>query len=317
MSAPFEPPDPTVDPSEAPSRGPDARRTGLVVLILALTVASLAYRLLVQHRLEQSAALFVGLPAALALMLCMTPRARSPMAILLKGVTLALLVSGIFFGEGFVCILFAAPLFYGVAVIIGLFAEWIRRRRPGAGRTAYGWAALPFFALAIEGVSPMTSFPRDETVVAVAHVDAAPEAVAAALAARPDFEVPLPASLSIGYPRPVRVAGEGLELGARRVVHMAGGEGRPGDLVLEVSERRDGFVRFRAVSDASHVAHWLAWVDSTVAWTPEGDGTRVAWTIRYRRLLDPAWYFGPAERGAVRATAGYLIRAAATPAEAR
>jgi hypothetical protein len=76
MSSPFEPPDPT-DPPEAPSRGPDARRTGLVVLILAPTGASLAYRLPVQRGLEQSAACFVGLPAAMAPMLYMTPRARS------------------------------------------------------------------------------------------------------------------------------------------------------------------------------------------------------------------------------------------------
>ena len=37
------------------------------------------------------------------------------------------------------------------------------------------------------------------------------------------------------------------------------------------------------------------------------------WTLRYRRLLDPAWYFGPWERYAVRLAAGYLIDTVATP----
>jgi hypothetical protein len=51
-----------------------------------------------------------------------------------------------------------------------------------------------------------------------------------------------------------------------------------------------------------------------VTWEPIGrDATRVTWTLRYRRDLDPAWYFGPWERYATRLAAGYLIDAVATP----
>ena len=50
---------------------------------------------------------------------------------ILKAITLSLALSGILFGEGFVCILFAAPLFYFVGIIIGLAADW-RRRSAGA-----------------------------------------------------------------------------------------------------------------------------------------------------------------------------------------
>jgi hypothetical protein len=39
----------------------------------------------------------------------------------------------------------------------------------------------------------------------------------------------------------------------------------------------------------------------------------VRWTIRYRRDLDPAWYFGPWERYAVRLAGNYLIDNVATP----
>ena len=41
--------------------------------------------------------------------------------------------------------------------------------------------------------------------------------------------------------------------------------------------------------------------------------TRVTWTLRYRRGLDPAWYFGPMEQYAARLAAGYLIDTVATP----
>ena len=37
------------------------------------------------------------------------------------------------------------------------------------------------------------------------------------------------------------------------------------------------------------------------------------WTLRYKRLLDPAWYFGPWERYAAKLTADYLIQTVATP----
>lgn len=36
-------------------------------------------------------------------------------------------------------------------------------------------------------------------------------------------------------------------------------------------------------------------------------GTRVTLTIRYRRLLDPAWYFKPAERYGVRKAGQYFL----------
>jgi hypothetical protein len=40
----------------------------------------------------------------------------------------------------------------------------------------------------------------------------------------------------------------------------------------------------------------------------------VTWSLRYRRMLDPAWYFGPMQRYANQLTAGYLIDTLATPA---
>jgi hypothetical protein len=68
------------------------------------------------------------------------------------------------------------------------------------------------------------------------------------------------------------------------------------------------------VSDTSHVAHWLKWEESTVEWfAVDSTHTRVQWTLRYRRLLDPAWYFAPWERYAAGLTADQLIQDAATP----
>jgi hypothetical protein len=145
-------------------------------------------------------------------------------------------------------------------------------------------------------------------------VTAAPAMVEQALARSPQFERSLPQFLRLGFPRPVSASGSGLDPGSQRRVHFAGGEGHPGDLVATVIASEPGRVKMAIVSDGSHIAHWLAWTEADVTWQPLDAGhTRVRWTLSYRRLLDPAWYFGPWERLAVRQAAGYLIDTQATP----
>jgi hypothetical protein len=119
----------------------------------------------------------------------------------------------------------------------------------------------------------------------------------------------------MGFPRPTEARGDGLEVGATRTIHFAGGEGRPGDLLLRVQESRAGYVRFDAIADHSKVAHWLNWESSEVKWAAlDAQRTRVTWTLHFERRLDPAWYFRAWERYAARLAAEYLIRANATPA---
>ena len=109
----------------------------LAGIIVALTASGIAYRLLVLHRLEQTSALFIGLPALLALVLALTPRAKSVTGIVMKGTTIALLLSAPILGEGFVCILMAAPIFYLIAFIVALRRpEDPGQSRPGPGRHA-------------------------------------------------------------------------------------------------------------------------------------------------------------------------------------
>ena len=73
-------------------------------------------------------------------------------------------------------------------------------------------------------------------------------------------------------------------------------------------------MRWRAVSDDSHMIHYLTWLESCVEWRALGpEQTSVTWRLRYRRDLDPAWYFGPLEQIAVARAADYLIDAVATP----
>ena len=97
-------------------------------------------------------------------------------------------------------------------------------------------------------------------------------------------------------------------------MRLDGMEPRVGDLILELEAARPGLVRWRAISDNSHMTHFLSWQSATVEWTPiDAQTTRVTWTLQFRRGLDPSWYFGPWERYVASMAAAYLIDAVATP----
>jgi hypothetical protein len=279
----------------------------LVAVILALAGASVAYRLLHAGRLHQSSALFIGLPTLLALALAATPRAKSPIGIVVKGITLALLLSGIVLGEGFVCILMAAPLFYIVGIVVAAIITYARnQQRPG--RTL---CVLMVLLPSLEGTHERLSFARDETVSVERVLEATPAQIEGALAATPRFDRQLPLYLRLGFPRPSEVRGAGLEPGDFRRVRFGSG-----DLVLVVGAAGPGHATFHALSDTSPVAQWLEWRGAEVRWSAtDPRHTRVVWTLRYTRRLDPAFYFKPWERYAAGLTADYLLETAATPRE--
>jgi len=284
----------------------------LAAIILALAVAGVLYRIFVAKGLEQTAALFIGLPAVLAIILALTPQAKSATGVIMKTMTIALLMSGPILGEGFICIIMAAPLFYLVGAIVGLLIDRARAKEKSVALHAV--LLLPLLLSSLEGTTPTLSFPRHEQVTVRKVVDGSPADVERALAQSPVFDEELPPFLRLKFPLPVSASGEGLVLDAERRIHFAGGEGKPGDLTLRITEREPSAVTFAAQSDTSHIAHWLTWRSSHVAWRAVAVGrTEVEWTITYDRELDPAWYFAPWERYATRRAADYLIDTLATP----
>jgi hypothetical protein len=296
-----------------PWRG--SRKWALTGIFLATAAASCMYRILADHHLEQTSALFIGIPTVLGILLAQTSPAESFAGMVFKGVTFGLLFAGIFLGEGFICLVMAAPIFFLIASLIMVVTWWFRRRRGRApDAAALGLIVLVLGPMSFEGTSDRLSRPRQEQVGSRRVFSASAADIASRLAETPRLERPLPAFLRLGFPRPDGATGHGLRAGDRRVIHFSGGEGKPGDLVLEVVAAGPGLVRFRAVADSTHIAHWLRWEEAEVRWRQIGTRrVEVRWSLRYRRDLDPAWYFGPWERFAVRLAASYLIDTLADP----
>jgi len=287
---------------------------GLVALIVAVSAGSVLYKFLFSHDLGHTAATFIGIPALLAILLALAPRPKSATGSILRGIGVALLIIAPLLGEGYLCILMAAPLFLLVGVLIGAFIDHSRRKR-GVTLSCMVLVLLP---ISLEGIVPALTYDRDQTVEVTRTVNApasAVAAVAAALAESPDVKTVLPRFLRIGFPRPLEAHGTGLALGDSRTIHFAGAEGDPpGDLVLRVSDEHPGYVRFTTVSDTSKLTQWVRWQSSEVIYAPvDATHTTVTWRICFSRQLDPYWYFTPWERFAAGQAAKYLIAANATP----
>jgi hypothetical protein len=302
---------PAVESTDAFSRGSSARWVGGAFLITALVVGALFYRLIVDYRQGRTSLMFIGLPAVLAILLLLAPRPKSATGSILRGISLALLVVAPLLGEGYLCILFAAPLFLGVGLCFGFAADKSRAKRS----TTVTCIAVLLLPMSLEGVVPWLTPDRSLQVEATANVSASQEQVAAALAQIPDVAATLPVLLRIGFPRPLSAHGAGLAVGDLRTIHFAGAEGDPpGDLVMRVTAARPGYVCFDSVSDSSKLTQWIRWRSSEVTYRPvDSTHTAVTWRISFDRQLDPFWYFTPWEKIAVHQAADYLIAANATP----
>ena len=296
-------------------------RVRLSATIAAVAIGSVAYKLIFIHRLDQTAALFVGIPALLAIVVVVFVSPRSATGVACKAVTVGLLVSLFFLGEGVLCIVMSAPILYAVAVGVAATMTALRRRHPNEPTRTLNSSivVLTILLASMEGVTGSLSLNRDDTVTATKIVSASADEIQRAVFQPPRFDRVMPLELRAGFPRPTAVH---IDEGTTRwIIRMRGGEMRvdgiepkAGDLVLELEESRRGLVRWRALSDNSHMTHFLVWRSATVAWEPiDGHTSRVTWTLQYDRSLDPAWYFGPWERYVAGIAAGYLIDAVATP----
>jgi hypothetical protein len=298
---------------EQPNAGERKEKLRNVLIVAAVyTVSALLYKFLFREGFGHTSLLFIGLPGVLAILLALAPRAGTAKGGIVKGITLALLLIAPLVGEGYLCILMAAPLFYAIGLAIGATIDATRDKK-----TTLGCTTVVVMILSLQGIVPQH---RREEVVSVTRIlPARVEDIRKALAQPPDIQTPLPRFLRVGFPRPIAVSGSGLVPGALRTIRFSGAEGDPaGDLTLRVAHGNEREVFFVATSDGSKLTQWILWRSSLVQWEKvDATHTRVTWQTTFDRQLDPWWYFAPWERYAVRKATEYLLAANATPSVVR
>ena len=118
---------------------------------------------------------------------------------------------------------------------------------------------------------------------------------------------------------PSQTKGTGIDVGDTRNVHFTYhkhiiGNTHEGNLELTVSDRTENSITFIKTHDNSYISNYLDWQISHVTVEPISDTeSKVSWTLEYKRLLDPIWYFGPLQHYATKLTASTLIDYVADP----
>ena len=280
--------------------------------VLAISIGIVFYLVLERNGLKDTAALYVGLPILLALILALTEKSGTTAMSCVKATTIFLLLSIPVLQEGFICVAMAAPILISLAALMGYLFEKAKDAYQQRATLRTSAPIILLGLLALEGTHEALTFDRFNEVQASRITVATAEQIESWLERTPNFTHPAPMVTRI-FPGPVAVQGRGLNIGAKRSIDLVYNKhvffnAHSGSTEFEVVEHGPTHVRFRLTKDTSYIANYLRWRYSEVSWQTLDNGkTRVIWRLGYERKLDPIWYFGPLQSIYTRLCAGYLL----------
>ncbi len=290
-----------------PQRLSDRWRQGLTATLMATSLTGFVYWILDDSELRQTSALFIGLPLLLGLSVIHLTRTRSRYGTTVQANLIFLCIVAPLLGEGSICLIMAAPLFFVVSLLgVFLFSSF----RSGK---LMSWAVVPLIMIlsmfeanhrTIPLESVTTAYPVHGTLEDWRQRVRHPANTLGA----PSF------FLSLGFPLPQTYSGDPHHLQARdsdylqtRDLHhlkieFQQGKTPVGRWEISVEERADG-VAFHVQKDSTPIANWIRVVDSTVQLkAADHDQILLIQTTRFEPLLSPFWYFVPLERYAIEQT---------------
>lgn len=288
------------------------------IILYGLTIAALLYIIFAHTKFYNSAALYMGIPLAIALSISFFDTGKSIKSVTTKTITIALLLSSLVFQEGYICIIMSAPIFYLIGFLIAYPIDHARQKKTKISRKQAALVATTIALLSLEGATDLTTFNREHSVTVKHIVAASPTQVRAQLAKTPQFDQNKPFFLKI-FPYPADISGSGLNVGDTRRAHFVAYKKIwwnkvEGELVFRVTESKKDYIRFDVIKDNSYISHYLTWQPTIIKLKEIAQNkTEVTCTLYYKRLLDPIWYFGPMQYYAVKLTAQELLEHVLTP----
>lgn len=274
-------------------------------MIGALVITSLAFEFLNKQKLEQTSLLFVGIPAFLSILIVKyTGKYTNVYFLVFKIITLFLLISFMFLGEGMICILMMSPLFYLIGALCAFIINLFRKHDKSKLNS---FVLLPILFVVGQGYE-INQAPQVNRIETRAVVDGHKNWEA--FNEHPNFMKDLPGFLTIGFPKPTTNSGGGLNVGDIREINFKSTTKGDGILALKIASITNNNIVFLPVTDETHIDHWLSWKEIHVELKPKTDTTtEVVWTTYYTCDLGPSWYFRTIENYAVDLMNGHLINA--------
>lgn len=278
------------------------RKITLYAIVIILAIASITFRLLNKWELEQTSLLFIGVPALITIyVIKYTNRPKTSYAIMFYVISIFLLLCGVLLGEGFICIIIMAPLFYGVGALIVVVSNHLKSRKK-ENLNAYILAPL---LLLIAQFYEINNSPEIQKITTTILLEG--DIQLSQLSITPDFQENLPSFFKIGFPKPIGVQGQGIEVGDIRNIKFLSNTKGIGTLILKIKEATDSKIIFEIVSDNTHIAHWLSYKEVSVALKRKGENTEITWITDFTCDLGPSWYFEPIEKVAINLMNEHLL----------
>lgn len=279
-------------------------KRALYGFVIALVIASLTFRILLDIEFEQTSILFVGIPALITLIVIKysgTP--KSIYGVVFKTLTLFLLMTSILFGEGLVCIIFMAPIFYGVAALIVVIIKLLKDKNKSSLNT---FILAPIILLIAE-VGNIKTIPKTQVVTTELSVNKT--VTLAELNQSPNFLNQFPTFFKLGFPKPIAISGTGINIGDHRKIKFESNTKGVGTLHLQIKHKTNNSVTFELIDDSTHINHWLSWKEITININNnEAKKTStITWTTHFNCDLGPSWYFEPIEKYGVEVMNTHLL----------
>jgi len=262
--------------------------------------------------------MYLGLPWLIAIVLALTAQydehsGGSPGHPIVRGSVIVMLGSSFLIGEGIVCVLMFLPIFLLVAAIVSAVSN---AKLAGTNTKQHSVHLIPLLIAlcALEGTHPNLSFERQGSVTVRLDTALNQQQLWANLTQPMFFNRATPSGLAQLFPQPVRVDAQSFEVGAVHTVHYRYARWlwtniHEGSMQLRIDARTPDSVNARVINNTSYLANYLD-VQRISVQIVKGTagGNQVAMRIDYRRTLDPAWYFSPLMRLALRGTANHIVR---------
>jgi len=274
----------------------------ILFYLLLIGIVVLPMQLLMATKLYHSALLYVLIPYVISVLITLfRPKSNATSLLgryvshILTAATI-LLSTSLLIGEGFICIIFFAPIYLFV-VSLTYLSRYLTR-----GNKKYS-IALPAVVLvmAMEGVTPSLSLPRYTYAEVSKSTHLTPAQVKQNIAKEFSLDKDRYWLLSI-FPMPYRIDAGSLNPGDVHTVYTRyhrwfvtnTHEGKAELLIEEVG---DNHIKTKVLSDTTYFSTYMNGQGTEINLQPnDAGGTDITLRLNYRRNLDPAWYFHPLQK---------------------
>lgn len=295
------------------------------IILMLIAAVSIVIRLLMEYDFDNTGLLYIGVPFLISMALMWIDREnpnKSWRKAMVNHLLLALIVmlgSSVVLFEGFLCVLMFLPIYLGVILLAFIYFYLHELYAKSRGTKLFGHI-IPVFLLlaALEGTHPLVSVNRDNVVTVSRIIDAGVDDIRAQINTPPELQKQRQWFLSL-FPMPYKTDTVGLAEGDINTAYLRYHRWfvtntHDGILQSQITHSTERLIVFKFIENTSYLGNYMKFQHAQIQLLPLDEGrTKVVYSISYKRLLDPAWYFQPLQRYGVAQAIEFMLTQMVTP----